>query len=53
VEARDPQSRVVSLHKRLDRAVFAANGWNPNLSDEEILEKLLALNLERRSRSEN
>ena len=29
-------------HKRLD-----AYGWSPDLSDEEILEKLLALNLER------
>jgi hypothetical protein len=34
-------------HKRLDEAVFAAYGWKPDLSDEEILEKLLALNLER------
>lgn len=34
-------------HKRLDDAVFAAYGWKNNLSDEEILEKLLALNLER------
>jgi hypothetical protein len=34
-------------HKRLDQAVFAAYGWQPDLSDEEILEKLLALNLER------
>ena len=32
---------------RLDEAVFAAYGWKPDLSDEEILEKLLALNLER------
>jgi hypothetical protein len=39
-------------HKRLDQAVFAAYGWNPGLSDEEILEKLLALNLER-SRNES
>jgi hypothetical protein len=31
-------------HKRLDEAVFADYGY---LSDEEILEKLLALNLER------
>ena len=28
-------------------AVFAAYGWKSDLSDEEILEKLLALNLER------
>jgi len=34
-------------HKRLDEAVFAAYGWTSDLSDEEILEKLLALNLER------
>jgi type II restriction/modification system DNA methylase subunit YeeA len=34
-------------HKRLDEAVFAAYGWKADLSDEEILEKLLALNLER------
>jgi len=32
-------------HKRLDNAVFAAYGWKSDLSDEEILEKLLALNL--------
>ena len=36
-------------HKRLDMAVFAAYGWKPDLSDEEILEKLLRLNLERSS----
>lgn len=34
-------------HKRLDAAVCAAYGWQSNMSDEEILEKLLALNLER------
>jgi hypothetical protein len=34
-------------HKRLDEAVFAAYGWQVNLSDEEILERLLKLNLER------
>jgi hypothetical protein len=34
--------------KRLDEAVFATYyGWKSDLSDEEILEKLLALNLER------
>jgi hypothetical protein len=31
----------------LDQAVFAAYGWKSTLSAEEILEKLLALNLER------
>jgi type II restriction/modification system DNA methylase subunit YeeA len=34
-------------HKRLDEEVFAAYGWPSDLSDEEILEKLLSLNLER------
>jgi hypothetical protein len=34
-------------HRKLDEAVFAAYGWDPGLSDEQILEKLLALNLER------
>jgi hypothetical protein len=37
----------LSGHKRLDEAVFAAYGWESDLSDEEILEKLLSLNLER------
>jgi hypothetical protein len=36
-----------SLIKKLDEAVFAAYGWKSDLSDEEILERLLALNLER------
>ena len=34
-------------HKKIDEAVFAAYGWPSDLSDEEILEKLLASNLER------
>jgi hypothetical protein len=34
-------------HKKLDAAVAAAYGWPADLSDEAILEKLLALNLER------
>ena len=39
--------QMLELHKRLDEAVFTAYGWASDLSDEEILEKLLALNLER------
>ena len=35
------------LHKRLDAAVAAAYAWPADLADEEILERLLALNLER------
>ena len=34
-------------HQRLDKAVFAAYGWPHTLSEPEILERLLALNLER------
>lgn len=34
-------------HKRLDEAVFAAYGWPTTLSDEDLLSRLLVLNLER------
>jgi SAM-dependent methyltransferase len=34
-------------HQKLDRAVLAAYGWPPTLTDDQILEHLLALNLER------
>jgi hypothetical protein len=34
-------------HQKLDAAVFAAYGWDPAISDEELLERLLAMNLER------
>ena len=39
-------------HRRLDAAVFAAYGWDPGLSDDELLAKLLELNL-RESNAEN
>jgi hypothetical protein len=35
------------VHKKLDEAVFAAYGWPSDVSDEEILERLLVLNLKR------
>jgi hypothetical protein len=35
------------LHEKLDQLVFQAYGWPETLSDEEILEKLVALNHER------
>lgn len=35
------------IHDDLDQAVFAAYGWPSTLSDEEILERLVALNAER------
>lgn len=38
-------------HRKLNEAVFAAYGWPAHLEDEEVLERLLALNLERASAS--
>lgn len=46
---------VFCAHTALDRAVFAAYGWAENpeeLPDEEILKRLLALNLERAAKGE-
>jgi hypothetical protein len=40
-------SWLADAHRRLDEAVFQAYGWDPDLSDDELLQKLLALNLER------
>jgi type II restriction/modification system DNA methylase subunit YeeA len=40
-----------NAHRKLDEAVFAAYGWPADLADEEILARLLALNLERAGRS--
>ena len=34
------------VHRRLDEAVFAAYGWRPDITDEEILARLLKQNLE-------
>jgi type II restriction/modification system DNA methylase subunit YeeA len=38
---------LMDAHERLDKAVFAAYGWDHPLSEDDILERLLALNLER------
>ena len=35
------------MHDDLDAAVFEAYGWPPTLADDEILERLVALNAER------
>ena len=40
---------LANAHRALDEAVFAAYGWPANLSKDEILAKLLALNHERAS----
>jgi len=34
-------------HQKLDAAVLAAYGWNKDISDEQLLERLLELNLAR------
>ena len=36
-----------NLHRTLDAAVFAAYGWSADIGDDDILERLLALNLQR------
>ena len=43
---------LVNVHERLDAAVAAAYGWPADLSDAEVLERLLALNLERHEAEE-
>jgi hypothetical protein len=37
---------LADVHDRLDRAVLAAYGWPAELSDDDLLERLLSLNLE-------
>ena len=38
---------LANAHAALDRAVYAAYEWTPDLPDEDVLANLLALNLER------
>ena len=38
---------LANAHVELDAAVFGAYGWPRDISDEDILKNLLALNLER------
>jgi len=38
---------LAHAHRALDDAVFAAYGWDAGMSDDEVLRKLLGLNLER------
>jgi hypothetical protein len=46
-------STLKQIHDELDTAVFAAYGWDANLTDNEILEKLVALNAERANEERN
>ena len=41
------RSNIADVHRKLDEAVFAAYGWSSEISNDELLAKLLALNLER------
>ena len=45
-------SVLKQIHDKLDAAVFAAYGWPVTLTDEEILERLVALNAERAAEEE-
>lgn len=38
---------LANAHRALDAAVFAAYGWPPTLSDDDLLARLLELNLSR------
>ena len=43
----EPPTWLQNAHSALDEAVAAAYGWDADISDEEVLERLLGLNLER------
>ena len=43
---------LANAHDALDVAVLETYGWSDDQADEEVLERLLALNLERNSRVE-
>jgi hypothetical protein len=45
-ERHEKHTWLVQSHARLDAAVFAAYGWLGTMTDDEILERLLALNLQ-------
>ena len=47
----EPPTWLIHLHQELDAAVLASYGWKANLTDEELLERLLQLNQTRASAS--
>jgi len=46
-------SSLKEIHDELDAAVIDAYGWSQNISDEEILEQLVALNADRAAEERN
>ena len=42
-----PPTWLALAHEKLDAAVFAAYGWDPSMTDDQLLESLLAVNLKR------
>jgi hypothetical protein len=46
-------STLKQIHDELDAAVIDAYGWSQNISDEEILEQLVALNADRAAEERN
>ena len=46
-DATHPVTALVKAHADLDKAVAAAYGWDWSLSEDDVLVRLLALNLER------
>ena len=46
-------STLKQIHDQLDAAVFEAYGWPQNLSDDEILERLVTLNSDRAQEESN
>ncbi len=47
-----PPTWLDLAHKALDEAVFSAYGWDPSMTDEQILAALLKMNLERSASSD-
>ncbi len=45
-DSKHPAYALLVAHEKLDQAVYAAYGWEYPLSEEEILQRLLALNLD-------
>jgi hypothetical protein len=47
VDAKAPIATIIDVVRKLNKAVFAAYEWPANLTNDEILSRLLALNHQR------